>query len=97
MESHFLGFLKTAPFGMETRTRAKFVLRSILMTMQIERIQPAVDYIEDPSYCQTDADCYCLSGSGVPFIGCSNLLYAPLNWSGYYAGDELWVCIQPVC
>ena len=56
--------------------------------MKIERIQPAVEYIKDPSYCQTDADCYCLSGSGLPFIGCSNLLYAPMNWAGYYAGDN---------
>jgi len=65
---------------------------------QIENIQPPVAYIQDPSYCQSAADCYCLSGSGVPFIGCSNKLYAPLNWSGYYAGNEcgceLGQCLQ---
>lgn len=56
--------------------------------MQIGRIQPAEEYIADPSYCQTDADCFCLSGSGLQFTGCRNKLYAPLNLSGYYAGDE---------
>ena len=65
---------------------------------QIENIQPPVAYIKDPSYCQTDADCFCLSGSGVPLIGCSNLLYAPLNGSGYYAGNacgcESGQCVQ---
>ena len=66
--------------------------------MQVGRIQPAEEYIVDPSYCQTDADCFCLSGSGVPLIGCSNLLYAPLNGSGYYAGNacgcESGQCVQ---
>jgi hypothetical protein len=63
---------------------------------QIERIQPPVEYIRDPTYCQIAADCFCLSGSGVPFTGCSNKLYAPLNWSGYYAGDECG-CVSGQC
>jgi hypothetical protein len=53
----------------------------------IERLLPAEEYINDPKYCRVDEDCRCLSGSGVMFIGCSNFLYAPLNWSGYYSGD----------
>jgi hypothetical protein len=64
--------------------------------MQIGRIQPPIAYIKDPSYCQSDHDCYCLSGSGVPFMGCSNLLYAPLNWSGYYAGEACG-CVSNWC
>lgn len=63
---------------------------------QIESIQPPVEYINDPSYCQSAEDCYCLSGSGVPFTGCSNKLYAPLNWSEYYAGNECG-CISGQC
>ena len=65
-------------------------------SMQIERISPPDTYIKDASYCQTAADCYSLSGSGVPFTGCSNKLYAPLNWSGYYAGDDCG-CVSNQC
>ena len=55
---------------------------------RISQVNPDLKYIQDPTYCSTDKDCYCLSGSGVPFIGCSNFFHAPLNWSGYYIGDE---------
>ena len=65
-------------------------------TLTIERITPAAEYIKDPSYCKVDSDCKCLSGSGVPFIGCSNFLYAPLNWSGYYAGNDC-ICKANQC
>jgi hypothetical protein len=64
--------------------------------MQIEGMDPPIEYIKDASYCQTAADCYCLSGSGVPLTGCSNLLYAPLNWSGYYRGDDCG-CVANQC
>jgi hypothetical protein len=50
---------------------------------QIVAIQPPATYIQDGSYCQSDADCYCLSGSGAPFLGCCNALYAPLHIAGY--------------
>ena len=65
-------------------------------SLKIERISPEAGYIENPLYCQSDADCVSLSGSGVPFLGCSNLLYAPLNWSGYYAGDNC-ACVSNLC
>lgn len=55
---------------------------------QIRFINPNRGTISDPLYCEEKADCYSLSGSGVPFVGCSNQLYAPLNASGYYAGQE---------
>jgi hypothetical protein len=55
---------------------------------QIQSISPSVEYIQDPTYCQVNADCDCLSGSGLPFVGCSNFLYAPLNIAGYYPGDQ---------
>jgi hypothetical protein len=57
-------------------------------TMQIGSIAPPVEYIADPLYCQVEADCFSLSGSGVQFIGCSNYFYAPLNWSGYLQGND---------
>jgi hypothetical protein len=57
-------------------------------TLQIGSIAPPVEYITDPLYCQVEADCFSLSGSGVQFIGCSNYFYAPLNMSGYFQGDQ---------
>jgi len=45
-------------------------------TMNIESISPPVEYLENSLYCQKDQDCYCLSGSGVPIIGCSNYFFA---------------------
>lgn len=67
-------------------------------TLAIVRINPAAAYIHDPSYCRVDADCRGLSGSGVPLIGCSNFLYAPLNWSGYHAySNEECACDKHQC
>ena len=63
---------------------------------QITQISPPLQYIQDPTYCAKASDCFCLSGSGVPFIGCSNSFHAPLNWSGYYFGDECG-CVQNQC
>jgi hypothetical protein len=54
------------------------------ITLLIEHINPDIAYIEDPSYCSVDSDCYGLSGSGVPLIGCSNIVHAPLNLTGHY-------------
>jgi len=62
----------------------------------IVKIDPAEEYIRDPSFCNTGSDCRCLSGSGVPFTGCRNFLYAPLNWSGYYSGNECG-CVDHAC
>ena len=65
-------------------------------TLKIESIAPPVEYLTDPMYCRTNADCFCLSGSGVPFVGCTNYFYAPLNWSGYYPGNNC-VCKANQC
>lgn len=81
-------------YGSPTESRIMVEINSD--AMQIERISPDVEYIQNPAYCRLDADCYCLSGSGVPFLGCSNLLYAPLNWSGYYQGDNCG-CLSNQC
>jgi hypothetical protein len=56
-------------------------------TMKIDSISPSNKYLIDPNYCQTNADCLSLSGSGVPFTGCQNYFYAPLNWSGYFSSN----------
>jgi len=63
---------------------------------RIQQINPGLDYIQEPLYCAEISDCRSLSGSGVPFIGCSNNFYAPLNPSGYYQGEECG-CIQNKC
>ncbi len=68
-------------------THARISVEVDRITYAITRISPDIAYIKDPSFCRMDKDCYGLSGSGVPLIGCSNLLYAPLNLSGYY--DEV--------
>jgi hypothetical protein len=62
----------------------------------IEDITPPVEYIDDSKYCQEDDDCRCLSGSGVPFLGCSNILYAPLHYAGYFVYESC-ICIQNRC
>ncbi len=81
-------------YGISTESRIIVEINS--GTLKIERINPSVEYIENPLYCQTVADCYCLSGSGVPFLGCRNLLYAPLNWSGFYPGENC-ECVSNQC
>jgi hypothetical protein len=58
------------------------------MTFTLQDVTPAVEYIKNPLYCEVDKDCKCLSGSGLPSIGCSNFLYAPLNGSGYFSGGD---------
>ena len=63
---------------------------------QIIDIQPPDAYIRDASYCQVDADCYCLSGSGAPFLGCCNALYAPLQIAGYESCGKC-VCREHRC
>ncbi|MDX9993079.1 MAG: hypothetical protein RBS68_13655 [Anaerolineales bacterium] len=66
-------------------TQSRIVVKINKKESTIKRIDPAVAYIKDREYCSIDSDCNGLSGSGVPLIGCSNFLYAPLNWSGYYS------------
>jgi len=63
---------------------------------QIEDISPREEVLKDPLYCETDTDCRDLSGSGVPFVGCSNVFYAPLHWSGYSPGERC-VCENHQC
>ncbi|MBC7251458.1 MAG: hypothetical protein H5T62_14395 [Anaerolineae bacterium] len=70
--------------------RTRLVVEVSAETLTIDAITPPVEYIQDPMYCQSDGDCLCLSGSGVPFVGCTNYFYAPLHWAGYYScGDCL--------
>jgi hypothetical protein len=77
-------------------TQANIAVEINSTILAIEHMTPAIEYIKNSSYCQVNSDCKCLSGSGVPFIGCSNYLYAPLNWSGYFSGDDC-VCDANLC
>ena len=65
-------------------------------TLQVEAITPSVSYIKDPQYCEKDSDCSCLSGSGLPFVGCRNTLYAPLHFAGDYPCKKC-ICRQNRC
>jgi hypothetical protein len=72
---------------------------SVLVNLQqrnIQQIIPSVETILDPTYCATDSDCRCLSGSGLPFIGCSNSFYAPLNPTGFFVGRDCG-CVEGRC
>lgn len=54
------------------------------------------EFINSSTYCQTDSDCYCQSGSGVPFVGCANAYHARISFAGCYACNEC-VCIDNTC
>lgn len=72
-------------YGHPEETRINVVLDAENRTIQ--HISPQVEFIQNPTYCQQDNDCRCLSGSGVELIGCSNFFHAPLNLAGYYVGE----------
>ena len=65
-------------------------------TGQISSREPELKYIEDRTYCKNDNDCLCLSGSGVPFIGCVNTFHGPTSFAGSYQCDKC-KCINNVC
>ena len=81
-------------YGSPTESQIRVEMNSL--TFEIVNISPAVEYLSDPLYCQSDNDCLLLSGSGEPVIGCSNYFYAPLNWSGYYS-DKNCNCTANQC
>lgn len=51
-------------------------------------------YIDDRSYCEKDTDCYCMMGSGMPFVGCGNFL---LSGPGGSYGCSRCKCIEGTC
>ena len=65
-------------------------------TLAVEHIIPSSPYIEDRLFCEEDSDCRCLSGSGVPFLGCSNTLYSPLHFAGDHQCDKC-ICRSEQC
>ncbi len=77
-------------------TQSRISVKVSKETLTIAGITPELAFITDPLYCKNNSDCRCLSGSGVPLIGCSNFLYAPLNWSGYYSGNDC-ICKAHQC
>jgi hypothetical protein len=81
-------------YGSPEQTRIKVLLNTEDGT--IEKITPQLNFIQNPTYCQQDSDCRCLSGSGVELIGCSNLFHAPLNFAGYYEGEACG-CVEGNC
>ena len=81
-------------YGNPSQTRIS--VRTNSTQSSIQQIIPAVETILDPTYCTKYSDCRCLSGSGVPFIGCSNSFYAPLNPTGFFEGEECG-CVEGRC
>ncbi len=81
-------------YGAPSQSRISILVSK--KTLAIERITPPEPYIRDPLFCEEDGDCRCLSGSGVPFLGCSNTLYAPLYFAGDYPCDRC-SCRQGRC
>ena len=53
-------------------------------------------YLLNRKYCHSDSDCMCVSGSGVPFLGCENNLYAPQAFGGAYDCKNC-ACVNKVC
>lgn len=79
-------------------TQSRIVVKVNQKTLAIDHLDPAAAYIRDPLFCRVGPDCRGLSGSGVPLIGCSNFLHAPLNWAGYYPySDDMCACVENQC
>ena len=79
-------------------THARISVKVDKKAFTIVRVIPNIAYIEDPSYCTVHSDCNGLSGSGIPLTGCKNLLYAPLNRSGYYEHSRnICECVANQC
>jgi hypothetical protein len=57
-------------------------------TGQVVATSPPTPYVLTTDYCETRSDCRCLSGSGVPFIGCANSFHASLHLAGSYACER---------
>ncbi|MDO9086149.1 MAG: hypothetical protein Q7U53_08080 [Anaerolineaceae bacterium] len=81
-------------YGNPSQTRIS--VRTNSTQSRIQQIIPSVETILDPTYCVIDSDCRCLSGSGLPFVGCSNSFYAPLNPTGFFEGEECG-CVEGRC
>jgi hypothetical protein len=47
-------------------------------------VSPPERYVLDHLYCDRDADCFCLSGSGMPVVGCANYVHGPTHFAGAY-------------
>jgi hypothetical protein len=90
------GIGKCIEYEIITPIQTSMLITIDTKTSRIIKVKPDGAYIQDPSYCKIDSDCKDLFGSGVPFIGCSNFFYAPLNWSGYGI-NETCICNTNQC
>jgi len=51
-------------------------------TGAILELMPETELVTNPTYCTTNTDCRCLSGSGVPTVGCANRFHASMHAAG---------------
>lgn len=57
---------------------------------------PKLEYLKNAIYCGADLDCLCLSGSGLPFVGCANFIHGPrLGYGSYECKDCR--CVNNTC
>lgn len=56
-------------------------------TGAVLEVMPEPNHVIKPTYCDRNADCRCLSGSGVPFVGCANWFHASMHATGASACD----------
>ncbi|MEI6222033.1 MAG: hypothetical protein WCP97_04665 [bacterium] len=65
-------------------------------TLFVSSVHPTSAFLNDATYCEQDRDCQCLSGSGVPFVGCQNSVHASMFQTG--AGQcSLCGCVKNQC
>jgi len=57
---------------------------------------PKLEVIRDVKYCDSSADCVCLSGSGRPFIGCANRFHGVTHFAGHRDCGAC-PCVEHVC
>jgi len=65
-------------------------------TSEVLSTSPELPYVTETTYCEADSDCLCLLGSGVPFIGCSNIVHGPHHFAGTYECDTC-ACVDLAC
>jgi hypothetical protein len=66
------------------------------VTGSIVAARPSFESVATTDACESDADCRCLSGSGVPFVGCANRFHASMNATGSSACESC-VCVAREC
>ena len=68
----------------ERSKKTKFIIPIDETTGRVLEKSPKSEYVKNQEYCESDKDCLCVSGLGVPFLGCINTFYGPSENTGPY-------------